>query len=130
MGFHASQGGGPLVLATLFAMGAPSAVETFEVGQTAAIVASPSREAMEPLRRPPAASQVRPLLSVMAREAARQLEHHDDDVRRAWLIGPPPGPPTKQWLAADPRRWPRLFPDTTTCTLSRDPITGRHWFGQ
>lgn len=31
-------------------------------------------------------------------------------------------------FAADPRRWPRLFANTTECTLSLDPITRRHWW--
>lgn len=29
---------------------------------------------------------------------------------------------------ADPRRWPRLFANTTLCTLSLNPITHRHWW--
>ena len=29
---------------------------------------------------------------------------------------------------ADPRRWPRLFANTTECTLSLNPITRRHWW--
>lgn len=28
---------------------------------------------------------------------------------------------------ADPRRWPRLFANTTECTLSLNPVTRRHW---
>ena len=31
-------------------------------------------------------------------------------------------------LMADPRRWPRLFANTTECTLSLNPITRRHWW--
>jgi hypothetical protein len=37
----------------------------------------------------------------------------------------------RQWrwpFAADPRRWPRLFANTTEGTLSLDPITRRHWW--
>jgi hypothetical protein len=31
---------------------------------------------------------------------------------------------------ADPRRWPRLFANTTECTLSLNPVTRRHsWQG-
>ena len=29
---------------------------------------------------------------------------------------------------ADPRRWPRLFANTTECTLSLNPVTRRHWW--
>jgi hypothetical protein len=29
---------------------------------------------------------------------------------------------------ADPRMWPRLFANTTECTLSLNPITRRHWW--
>ena len=31
-------------------------------------------------------------------------------------------------LRADPRRWPRLFANTTECTLSFDPVLRRHWW--
>jgi hypothetical protein len=31
-------------------------------------------------------------------------------------------------LRTDPRRWPQLWPNTTSCTLSLDPITRRHWW--
>lgn len=35
--------------------------------------------------------------------------------------------PTRNWpLRADPRRWPRLFANTTECTLNFDPIRRRH----
>ena len=38
-------------------------------------------------------------------------------------------PTGQRWpLRADPRRWPRLFANTTECTLSLDPITRRHWW--
>lgn len=48
--------------------------------------------------------------------------------------------PPPQWLdagvtrlprypfMADPRRWPRLFANTTECTLSLNPVTRRHWW--
>ena len=37
-------------------------------------------------------------------------------------------PPGRRWpLRADPRRWPRLFANTTECTLSFDPMLRRHW---
>lgn len=36
-------------------------------------------------------------------------------------------PPHRNWpFAADPRRWPRLFANTTECTLSFDPVLRRH----
>ena len=39
------------------------------------------------------------------------------------------GPPRGRWpLRADPRRWPRLFANTTECTLSFDPVLRRHWW--
>lgn len=31
-------------------------------------------------------------------------------------------------FAADPRRWPRLFANTTECALSFSPVTRRHWW--
>ena len=31
-------------------------------------------------------------------------------------------------LRADPRRWPRLFANTTECTVSFDPVLRRHWW--
>lgn len=35
----------------------------------------------------------------------------------------------RRWsFRADPRRWPRLFANTTECTLSFNPITRRHWW--
>ena len=35
----------------------------------------------------------------------------------------------RRWpLRADPRRWPRLFANTTECTLSFDPVLRRHWW--
>jgi hypothetical protein len=35
----------------------------------------------------------------------------------------------RHWpLRADPRRWPRLFANTTECTLSFDPVLRRHWW--
>jgi hypothetical protein len=43
-----------------------------------------------------------------------------DTDRSAWLPRYP--------LMADPRRWPRLFANTTECTLSLNPITRRHWW--
>ena len=37
--------------------------------------------------------------------------------------------PGRRWpLRADPRRWPRLFANTTECTLSFDPVLRRHWW--
>ena len=37
--------------------------------------------------------------------------------------------PQRRWpFRADPRRWPKLFANTTECTLSFDPIRRRHWF--
>jgi hypothetical protein len=39
------------------------------------------------------------------------------------------GSPGARWpLRADPRRWPRLFANTTECTLSFDPVLRRHWW--
>lgn len=38
-------------------------------------------------------------------------------------------PPGRRWpLRADPRRWPRLFANTTECTLSFNPLLRRHWW--
>lgn len=35
----------------------------------------------------------------------------------------------RRWpLRADPRRWPRLFANTSECTLSFDPVLRRHWW--
>jgi len=35
----------------------------------------------------------------------------------------------RRWpLRADPRRWPRLFANTTECTSSFDPVLRRHWW--
>ena len=35
----------------------------------------------------------------------------------------------RRWpFRADPRRWPRLFANTTECTLSFNPVTRRHWW--
>ena len=37
--------------------------------------------------------------------------------------------PGRRWpLRADPRRWPRLFANTTESTLSFDPVLRRYWF--
>lgn len=35
----------------------------------------------------------------------------------------------RRWFAAEPRHW-ALFADTTTCTLSLDPVLRRHWWQQ
>jgi len=38
-------------------------------------------------------------------------------------------PPGRRWpFRADPRRWPRLFANTTECTLGFDPLLRRHWW--
>lgn len=38
-------------------------------------------------------------------------------------------PTGRRWpFRADPRRWPRVFANTTECTLSFNPITRRHWW--
>lgn len=45
------------------------------------------------------------------------------------LWTPAPAPPGRRWpFRADPRRWPRLFANTTECTLSFDPVLRRHWW--
>lgn len=46
---------------------------------------------------------------------------------RAW---PRPEPAVgRRWpFRADPARWPRLFANTTECSLSFDPVLRRHWF--
>ena len=39
------------------------------------------------------------------------------------------GRASRGWpLRAQPDSWPRLFSNTTECTLSFDPITRRHWW--
>jgi hypothetical protein len=44
-----------------------------------------------------------------------------------WVDDAPHPPPHRNWpFAADPRRWPRLFANTTECTLSFDPVLRRH----
>ena len=56
--------------------------------------------------------------------AARQ----DFNKANRWT-GPSTVPSQQRWpFRADPRRWPRLFANTTECTLSLDPITRRHWW--
>lgn len=44
-----------------------------------------------------------------------------------WLDPTAPKLPRYRFMA-DPRRWPRLFANTTECTLSLNPITRRHWW--
>jgi len=47
--------------------------------------------------------------------------------RARWT--PAPAQPIRNWpLRADPRRWPRLFANTSECTLSFDPVLRRHWW--
>lgn len=47
--------------------------------------------------------------------------------RPPWVDDAPHPPPHRNWpFAADPRRWPRLFANTTECTLSFDPVLRRH----
>ena len=37
--------------------------------------------------------------------------------------------PGRRWpLRANPRRWPRLFANTTECALSFNPVLRRHWW--
>ena len=44
-----------------------------------------------------------------------------------WVDDAPHPPPHRNWpFAADPRRWPRLFANTTECTVSFDPVLRRH----
>lgn len=45
-----------------------------------------------------------------------------------WRV-PAPDHAHRRWpVRADPRRWPRLFANTTECTLSFDPVRRRHWW--
>jgi hypothetical protein len=58
-------------------------------------------------------------LSASARAVQREPRNRallEPDVARRWPF------------RADPRRWPRLFANTTECSLSFDPILRRHWF--
>jgi hypothetical protein len=49
------------------------------------------------------------------------------NARPLWVDDAPHPPPHRSWrFAADPRRWPRLFANTTESTLSFDPILRRH----
>ncbi len=49
------------------------------------------------------------------------------NTRPPWVDDAPHPPPHRNWpFAADPRRWPRLFANTTECTLSFDPVLRRH----
>ena len=62
------------------------------------------------------------------------------DISYFMEVRPPRFTLAKQWadsravtlprypFMADPRRWPRLFANTTECTLSLNPITRRHWW--
>lgn len=46
--------------------------------------------------------------------------------RALWAIAPAlPGRHSP--FRDDPRRWPRLFANTTECTLGFDPVLRRHW---
>ncbi|MBY0493364.1 MAG: hypothetical protein K2Y23_04045 [Cyanobacteria bacterium] len=78
-----------------------------------------------------------PVLSarLMAPPALGHLEHavalSEDRARQApralWAIAP--DLPGRRWpFRADPRRWPRLFANTTECTLGFDPVLRRHWW--
>jgi hypothetical protein len=49
------------------------------------------------------------------------------NTRPPWVDDAPHPPSHRDWpFAADPRRWPRLFTNTTECTLSFDPVLRRH----
>ena len=53
---------------------------------------------------------------------------HDSKTAARW-VGSRAVPTGRRWpFRADPRRWPRLFANTTECSLSLDPITRRHWW--
>ena len=62
-------------------------------------------------------------------DVSRQLAARDAlETAARWID---PGPPFigRRWpFRADPRRWPRLFANTTECTLSFNPVTRRHWW--
>lgn len=102
-------------------------------GVSAATGSGPSSSAPPP--QPPVASGV---LTKGVHAIGQGMLKVDDDrkdvvARHAvngaarWL---PSGPreTTRRWpFRADPRRWPRLFANTTECTLNLDPITRRHW---
>ena len=61
-------------------------------------------------------------------DVRRYLAARDPGDRSRW-IDPVPSLPGRRWpFRADPRRWPRLFANTTECTLSFNPITRRHWW--
>ena len=79
------------------------------------------------------------VLSEAVRATSQRTSKADDDKRRpaardGTKIAARWGASDAVWTGqrwpfrADPRRWPRLFANTTACTLSLDPITGRHWW--
>lgn len=94
----------------------------------------------DPLAAPPVAqAAVATQISTADRTADRQPPFTQPDVRKhlaardlrepsRWIDPVPPLPGRRWPFRADPRRWPRLFANTTECTLSFNPVTRRHWW--
>jgi hypothetical protein len=87
----------------------------------------------------PAASGTLTATSPTFRSGWTRLEHVDHalarselQIRNSWQPvwrAPDADHVHRRWpLRADPRRWPRLFANTTECTLSFDPVLRRHWW--
>jgi hypothetical protein len=80
---------------------------------------APSVERVEPGQRPlPFREIAREAATAVAAKSPvrRQRDAAARVVPRRWAF------------AAEPRQWPRLFANTTECTLSLSPITRRHWW--
>lgn len=110
------------------------ALTVLGIGGVSAAASDPSAAA--PPAQPPMGS---PVLTDAVRAISQAALKLDDDrkhlvarhdfktaARRVWSGFIPTG---QRWpLRADPHRWPRLFANTTECTLNFDPITRRHWW--
>lgn len=92
--------------------------------------AAPPVSLMVQVAAAPASQPQRPMSPL--RTSARNILARENPAADTVLWTPDIGPPMwpwrlRRWFAAEPRRW-ALFADTTTCTLSLDPVLRRHWW--
>ena len=91
-------------------------------GSVMGVEAQTLTRAISPDPAPPAA------LGHLAHAVAMSEQRVRSDPRRAMWVTAPVLPGRRWPLRADPRRWPRLFANTTEGTLSFDPVLRRYWF--
>ena len=113
-----------------------AAVATLGIGGDVSAAPHSGPSLSPPLTQPSMGSQVLTdavhAIRYSALEAADDTGHlaarHGSSRAAPW-IGPVGRRSGARWpFRADGSRWPRVFANTTECTLSLDPMTRRHWW--